>query len=166
MAKEICRPERGVPHSSRVTLDQACDCRSVEVIVVVVRKYDHVDRWQSIELYPGRNPTSGAGKLHRRGALAPNGIDQDVETCHLDEEGCMSHPRQGEHSRFGAWNHEMRYCPNEDAWIRVGTARIPPPFDQRPFEEVQKTMELGRGPWISESAFRPMMRRELRCSLS
>ena len=165
MAEEICRPERSVPHSRRVTLDQARDCRSVEMIVMVVGKYDHVDRGQSIELYPGRNPTSGAGKLHRRGALAPNGIDQDVETGHLDEEGRMSHPGQGEHSRLGAGNHEMRYCPNEDARIRVGPARIPPPFDQRPFEEIQKTMKLGRGPWISEPALWPMMCGELRCSL-
>ncbi len=77
----------------------------------------------------------------------------------------MSHPGQGEHSRLGAGNHEMRYCPNEDARIRVGPARIPPPFDQRPFEEIQKTMKLGRGPWISEPALRPMMCGELRCSL-
>ena len=77
----------------------------------------------------------------------------------------MSHPRQGQHSRFGTGNHEMRYCPNEDAGIRVGSARVPPSFDQRPFEEIQEPMELGRGPWISEPAFRPMMRGEWRSSL-
>jgi hypothetical protein len=55
----------------------------------------------------------------------------------------MSHPRQGEHSRLGAGNHEMRYCPNENGGIRVGASRIPPPLDQRPFEEIQKPMELG-----------------------
>ena len=40
MTEEICRPERSVPHSSGVTLDQARDCRSVEMIVMVVGKYD------------------------------------------------------------------------------------------------------------------------------
>jgi hypothetical protein len=33
------------------------------MIVVIVRKYDHVDWGQSIELYSGGNPTSGTGKL-------------------------------------------------------------------------------------------------------
>jgi hypothetical protein len=78
----------------------------------------------------------------------------------------MSDPGQGEHPRFGAGNHEMRYGPNKDAGIRIGPARVPPPFDQRPLEEIQKPMQFGRGPWIPESAFRPMMGGKVRCSLS
>src|SRR4029079_11923097 len=132
------------------------------MVVVVVGKYDHVDRGQSIELYSGRDPPSGTGELHRRGALTPDGINQDVEAGHLEEERRMSHPCQGEHPWFCARNHEMRDGPNEDPGVGVGTARIPSPFDQRPLQEIQKTMELGRWPWVPEAAFRSMMCWELR----
>jgi hypothetical protein len=60
----------------------------------------------------------------------------------------------------------MRYGPDKHAWIRVRTARVSPPFDERPFEEIQKPVEFGRRPGISESTFRPMMRGKVHRSLS
>jgi hypothetical protein len=128
------------------------------MIVVVVRQDDRIDGRQSVELDSGGNPTSGAYNLERRGALAPDGIDQDVEPGHLDEEARMSDPRKREDFRICPRNYEVRSHPNEHAGIGVGPARISAPFDHRPLEEIQHTMQPRRRPWIPESSFRPMMR--------
>ena len=78
----------------------------------------------------------------------------------------MSDPRQCEHPGFGAGNHEMRYGPDKHAGIRVRTPRVSPPFDERPFEEIQEPVELGRRPGIPESTFWPMVRGKVHCSPS
>ena len=72
----------------------------------------------------------------------------------------MTDPRQREDLRIRTRDYEVRSHPHEDAGIRVGSARVSAAFDQRPFEEIQHSMQLRRGPWIPESALWPMMRRE------
>jgi hypothetical protein len=128
------------------------------MVVVIVGQHDRIDGRQSVELDSGGNPASRAYELERRGPLAPDRIDQDVEPGHLNEKARMSDPRKREDLRICARNYEMRSHPNEHAGIGVGSAWISTPFDHRPLEEIQHTMRLRRRPWIPESSFRPMMR--------
>jgi hypothetical protein len=51
---------------------------------MVVGENHRIDWRQSIELNTGWNPTSRTGEGERRGTLAPDRIEQDVETRHLD----------------------------------------------------------------------------------
>ena len=69
----------------------------------------------------------------------------------------MSHPREGEHVRVQRGDHELRNGADKHAGIRVGPTWISPSLDQRPLEEIQKTVEFGGGPRIPESTFRPMV---------
>ncbi len=69
----------------------------------------------------------------------------------------MPYPCKGKHPWFGTWNDELWRDSDKNTRIRVGTTGISPSFNQRPLEEIQKSMVLDRGPRIPESPLRSMM---------
>ena len=64
LLEEGSHSKRSVPHSGGIAPCDAGDGRGVEVIVVVVGLYDHVDRWKSIELDGCRYPSFRANELN------------------------------------------------------------------------------------------------------
>jgi hypothetical protein len=155
--EEIAIPQRRIPDCSGVAGCKSGNGGSIQVIVVVVGENHRIDWRQSIELNTGWNPTPRTGEAERRGSLAPDRIEEDVETGHLDQEARVANPCERKRSGFGTWNDEIGIYSSKCARVRVRTARIPAPFDQGPFEKIKQPVQLRRGPWIPESASRPMM---------
>jgi hypothetical protein len=127
---------------------------------MVVRQHDDVDWRQTVELNAWRDPPAGTEELDGGGALAPDGINENVETCNLKQEAGVPDPRDRESLGCSAWYYKFRNGPSEDAGVRVGSARIAAPFDERPLEEVHEPMQFRGGPGVSETTFRTMVGRE------
>ena len=64
----------------------------VEMIVVVVRLEHDIERREIIERDPRWDPPSGTRERHRRGALAPHRIGEDVAAVDLNQQAGVSDP--------------------------------------------------------------------------
>jgi hypothetical protein len=53
--------------------------RQIEMVVVAVRDQDGIDRWQCFECDARIVDTPRAGKAHRRDALGPDRVEQEIE---------------------------------------------------------------------------------------
>src|SRR5258706_461193 len=84
------------PHRGRVRCCESPDGSIVEMVVVIVRLQHKVERRQLVEANPRGDPAAWTGESHRRRALAPHRIGQNVEPTQLHEEARVSHPRHGE----------------------------------------------------------------------
>jgi hypothetical protein len=133
------------------------DGRGIEMIVMVVRENYDVNRRQAVEVYGWRNPAPGPEELQRRSALAPDGVDENVEPRDLEQKARMSDPRDRELFRRSSWHYKVRSYSRESARVGIRTARISPPLDQRPLEKIHESVHLRGRPWIPESTVRPMM---------
>jgi hypothetical protein len=69
----------------------------------------------------------------------------------------MANPGDRELLGIGPRNYIARIGSGENGGIRVRASGNPPPLDDRPFEEIQKTVHARRGPWVSEPALRAVV---------
>src|ERR1700726_38676 len=95
-SQERSYPQWCEPRNRGIARGDARDCRGIEVIIVVVGENHGVNRRQAVEVHSWRNPAPGTDELQRRGALAPDGVDENVEPRDLEQERCMSDPRHRE----------------------------------------------------------------------
>ena len=124
---------------------------------MVVKQGDCIDRWQAVEIDCRRNPPSRTDELYWRRPLAPDGVRQNIQARYLDKEGGMSDPGECELLRRSPRHDERRIGESEFARVGIGTARISSSLDQRPLQEIRKSMKFSRRPRISKSTTRSMM---------
>jgi len=155
--KKFADPKGRIPRRGGITLSDPRYGLPIEVIVMVVRESNNVDRRQAIKFHSWRNPTPGSGKLNRRRPLTPDGIQQNIEASDLDEEARVANPSQRKLLGRRSWHNEARISQSELARLWVRTAWIPPSLDQRPLQKVREAVHLSGRPRIPESALGQMV---------
>jgi len=155
--EKCAESEWSVPRYCWITLGKPRDGCRIKMIVMVVGQNDHVDWRKAIEIDCRLNPASRTNELDWRCALAPDRIGQNVQARYLNQESCMTHPREGELIGCRTRHQERRVGKLELAWIGVRTPRISSSLDQGPLQEIRKSMQFGGGPRISESTIWSMM---------
>ena len=78
--------------SLRRTPSEAFDGGQIEMVVVVVRDGDDVDRWQGIECDPGFDITPRTEPAQGARRLRPDRVGENRETADLNQERRVSHP--------------------------------------------------------------------------
>src|SRR2546423_3230768 len=76
--QECTEPKWSEPRDGRVPTGKMRNGCRIEMVIMVVRKYDDIDGRQTIELNTCRHPPFWPRKLDRRCALTEDGIRQDV----------------------------------------------------------------------------------------
>ena len=71
------------------------DRRDVQVVVVIVRDQDDVDRRQILEREAGRRDPARAGERHGLARSDQLRIGQDVDAVELDQQGRVADPGHG-----------------------------------------------------------------------
>src|ERR1700716_606641 len=120
---------------------------------MVMRENYGVNRRQAVEIHCRWDPAPGSDELQRRSALAPDGVDENVEPRDLEQETRMSDPRDRELFGRSSWHHKLGGDSGEGAPGGVRPGRMPPPLDQRPFEKIHESVHLCGRPGIPESTF-------------
>ena len=87
-------PERD-EEAGPVGRPEAPDRLGVQVVVVVVRDDDEVDRRQVLEPDAGRHDPARPGERQRARPLRPLGIGQEAHPVQLDQHGRVPHPGHG-----------------------------------------------------------------------
>src|ERR1700686_2109891 len=120
------------------------------MIIVVVRENHGVNRWQAVEIHGWRDPAPGPDEPQRRSSLAPDGVNENVETRDLNQEARMSDPRNRELFGRSSRHYKVRSDPRERVRVGIRPAPIPPPLNERPLEKILESVQLRGRPWIPE----------------
>ena len=80
-------------HKERHPVAQRFDRRLVEVIVVIVREDDRIDRWQIVEREGRCKESFHPEETARRSIIAPHRIDEDPTTLDFHQQGRVPKPR-------------------------------------------------------------------------
>ena len=110
---------------------------------MVVRNEHCIDWRQPVKIHGRGNPPVRPDELYRRSAIAPYRVCENVQSTDLKQESRVADPGDCEQIRICARNDVVRRYLHENPWVRVRATRISPSLDQRPFEEVQKTVHFG-----------------------
>src|SRR5262245_24796576 len=90
--QESAESEGRKPTRVWITRSEALHRPIVEVVIVIVREQDDVDRGEIVKRNGRRHPATRPGKANRRGPLAPHRVREDVDPTDLDEERRVPHP--------------------------------------------------------------------------
>src|SRR6267378_3629982 len=143
--------KRHDPRRLRMGPRQALHRPRVEMVVVVVRFQDDIERRKIFERDPRRHPAPGAGKLDRRCSLAPHRVGENVETVELDEEARVSRPRHRELRVRSARRDKIGRDAHEHGWIGIlgsGSCRA---IHEHPLEEAAEPRHGVIDPWIAKA---------------
>ena len=94
--------DRRHPAGLRVAPDNATQRAAIEVVVVIVREDDEVQRRQVVERDARADPAPRPRETDRRCALAPHRIRQHVERSQLQQRAGVSDPRHRQGAVGGA----------------------------------------------------------------
>ena len=152
------QPEGHEPPRLRMRRGQTPHGAVIQVVVVIVREQHGVDRREPGERDRGGHAAARACELNGRRALAPDGIREQVETPHLQQEGRMPDPGEHESIERRAWDREARHGHRERR--RIGSARggTREAVDHLPFEDAAQPLRRVVPPRVAEPAGRGMMR--------
>src|ERR1019366_6829853 len=109
--KDVAYAERGNPARlsqaflPRKALNRAC----AEVVVVIVRDEDDVDRWQIFECKRRRVKALRTGPLCRGCAFIPDGIDENTNAVDFNQRRGMPQPRDAQ-AGYGEGRINARIC--------------------------------------------------------
>jgi hypothetical protein len=137
---------------------QATDRRIIEMVVVIVRLQNDVDRRQVVERNPRRHPAPGSRETDRRRALTPHRIDEHVHAADLNQEARMTDPGDEELLGVSAWRLECWRNEREHRGIGIPGSRARRAMHEHPFEETAESRDGLRDPGIAKSAAGPVMR--------
>src|SRR6266850_1870978 len=146
------KPERHDPGRFWMRPCQAPNCRGVEMVVVVVRLQDDVERWHVFERDPRPDPAPWAGELDRRRPLAPHRIGQNVETIELNEQARVSHPRHCELRLRSAGRDKVGRDAREHRWVGILGSRPRRAMHEHPLEETAEPRHGLIDPGIAKAA--------------
>ena len=135
LANKGRKPERHDPGRFRMRPCQAPNGRGIEMVVVVVRLQDDVERWHVFERDPRPDPAPWAGELDRRCPLAPHRIGQNVETIELNQQARVSHPRHRELRPRSARRDKVGRDTREHRWVGILGSRPRRAMHEHPLEE-------------------------------
>src|SRR3954466_4231884 len=99
------------------------------MVVVIVRKDDHINGRQPVELDPWRHPPTGTGEPNGRCSLAPDGIRKNVESGQLNQKTGVPNPGKGQLFGIAAWHREGRVNPDKAGPVGVWSAGISSSLD-------------------------------------
>lgn len=150
-SKEPPNPDGREPHERRIAANESLHRRSIQVIVMVVRVNDGIDRWKRVEVDRGRNATTRAGKLYGRCASAPDGVEKEIQPADLEQKAGVTDPGDGGQRGFRAWKHERGCRHRKGAGLRPCGCRSPRSIDERPLQEIKEPVSARSAPRISES---------------
>ena len=157
-AEPLCEAEWRAPDRGWGAPRERADRIDVEMIVVIVRLQDQIDRRQRGERESWRHETARSGERNRRDAIREDGIGEHVEAADLDEETRVPDPGDAATGRGRRPENRVgRYR----LWRR--SARAKPEFAgacpiEHPLERVAEPVLDRARPRVEESAVGAAMR--------
>jgi len=130
--QKVSDAKRREPGNRRITSYQPPNSRDIEVIVVIVGQYDSVDGRQRIEVNCCWYTSPGTGETKRRSTVAPDRIEQKVQTADLEQKRGVANPGDGEHRGLAAREYESRNGSGKSERLGPPTRRNPSPLEERP----------------------------------
>src|SRR5688500_14845553 len=157
---EAAESQGNHPLCTRLRCGEGSHCPRVEMVVVVVREEDDVDRWKLVDGQGGRDEASRADGAPRGRPVAPDGIGENVERPELDEQRRMTDPGDRDFRCLRARQPHRRAYALQGASAVIAGKRVSQPVPA-PLQQARDT-RLGEAPRIAKAPVRRVMRQSSR----